>query len=93
MKIKTTAYIYFQQFSWEKNGGFIVFSCKLEDDSFRTYVCSQEIEIDVPENYDPRAQKIAVLEKEKQKVMADFQKSVDDINEKISKLQALEYTA
>lgn len=93
MKIKTTVYIYFQQFSWEKNGEFIVFSCKLDDDDTRTYVCTQEVEIEVPENYDPRAQQIAVLEKQKQQEMAAYQKSVTDINEKISKLQALEYTA
>jgi hypothetical protein len=47
----------------------------------------------VPDNYDPRAQQIAALEKQKQKVMADFQKSVAEINERISNLQALEYTA
>jgi hypothetical protein len=93
MKIKTTVHIYFTKFAWEKNGDYTVFSCRLEDSEIRTYVGDQEIEIDVPEDYDPRAQKIAVLEKQKQKAMADFQKTFDDINERISKLQALEYTA
>ena len=92
MKVKTTVHIYFSQFSWEQNGNYTVFSCKLEDTECRTYVGDQEIEIDVPENYDPRAQKIAALEKQKQKIMADFQKSVTDINRRISELQALEYT-
>ena len=50
------------------------------------------MEIEVPENYDPRAQQIAALEKQKQRVMADFQKRVNEINERISKLSALEYT-
>ena len=66
---------------------------KLDDSEYQTYVGEQEIEIEVPDNYDPRAQKIAALEKYKQKVMADFQKTVDQINDRISKLQALEYTA
>jgi hypothetical protein len=65
----------------------------LEDSEHCTYVCSQEIEIEVPDNFDPRAQKIAALEKHKQKVMADYQKTVNEINTRISKLQALEYTA
>jgi hypothetical protein len=65
----------------------------MDDDEYRTYVGQQEIEIDVPEDYDPTAQKVAALEKQKCKVMADFQQTVDKINEKISKLQALEYTA
>ena len=47
----------------------------------------------MPENYDPRAQKIAALEKQKQNVMAEYQKTVTEINERINKLQALEYTA
>jgi hypothetical protein len=93
MKIKTTVHIHFQKYTWEDKGDFQVFSCKLEDSDYRTYVGPQEVEIDVPEDYDPRAQQIAALEKQKQKVMADYQKMVTDINDRISKLQALEYTA
>ena len=55
-------------------------------------MCSQEIEIEVPDDYDPRAQKITALEKQKQNVMAEYQKTVTEINERINKLQALEYT-
>jgi hypothetical protein len=36
---------------------------------------------------------MAALEALKQKVMADYQISVMEINDRISKLQALEYTA
>ena len=93
MKIKTTIHIFHSQYSWEEKGEYLVFYAKIPDDDSRTYVGEQEIEIEVPDNYDPRAQQIAALEKHKQKVMADFQRSVDGINEKISKLQALEYTA
>jgi hypothetical protein len=93
MKIKTTIHIFHSQYSWEEKGEYLVFYAKIPDDDSRTYVGEQEIEIEVPDNYDPRAQQIAALEKHKQKVMADFQRSVDGINEKISKLQALEYKA
>jgi hypothetical protein len=93
MKIKTTVHIHYIQFSWDIEGQYQVYSCKLEDSEHRTYVGEQQIEIDVPDDYDPRAQKIAALEKQKQKVMADYQKTVTEINNRISKLQALEYTA
>jgi hypothetical protein len=93
MKIKIATHIHYVKWIWETEGRFELYCCQLADDEHRTYVCAQEIEIDVPENYDPRAQQIAALEKQKQKAMANFQKSVDEINEKISKLQALEYTA
>jgi hypothetical protein len=93
MKVKTTVHVYHIQYSWEKNPKFVVYSLKIDDAEHMTYVCTQEIEIEVPESYDPRAQKIASLEKQKQKVMADYQKTVNEINERISKLQAIEYTA
>ncbi len=93
MKVKITAHIHYLKYSWDEEGKFEVFSFKFDDDDHRTYVCTHEIEVDVPDNYDPRAQQIAALEKHKQKVMADYQKSVNEINERISKLQALEYTA
>jgi hypothetical protein len=93
MKVKTTIHIHHSQYSWEETGGYQVFYVKLDDCEHRTYVGEQEIEIEVPDNYDPRAQKIAALEKHKQKIMADYQKTVTEINERISKLQALEYTA
>ena len=93
MKVKATVHIHYNQYSWEGKGDYTVFSCKLDDTESRTYVGQQEIEIEVPDDYDPRAQKIAALEKHKQKVMADYQKTLMEINDRISKLQAIEYTA
>ena len=93
MKIKTTVHIHHFQWSWEKTGTYQVLHCKLEDAEHRTYVGEQEIEIEVPDDYDPRAQKIAALEEYKQKVMADYHKTMMEINERISNLQAIEFTA
>ena len=93
MKIKTTIHIHYTQYSWEEKGDYEVFSFKAEDTEHRTYVCEQEIEIEVPDNYDPRAQKIEALQAHKLKVMADYQKTVTEINARISKLQAIEHAA
>ena len=93
MKVKVKAYVHYLKYAWEDKGEFEVLSFKADDDNHRTYVCEQAVEVEVPDNYDPRAQKVAALEKQKQKVMADYQKTVTEINDRISKLQALEYTA
>jgi hypothetical protein len=93
MKVKTTAHIYFAQYAWEKEAKYQIYPFKIDDTEHLTHVSTQKIEIEVPDNYDPRAQKIAALESQKNKVMADFQKTVNEINERISKLQAIEYTA
>ena len=93
MKVKTTIHIYFATHPWNEAGEYQVIYAKLSDDEFRTYVCSQDIELDVPDNYDPTAQQLAALQKEKDKAQEEFSKKVASINERISKLQAIEYTA
>ena len=93
MKIKTTIYIHHQKYEWEDKGQYLVYSYQLDDTDYRVYLWEQEIEIEVPDKYDPRAKQIAALEKQKQKMMAEYQKTVTEINDRISKLQALEYTA
>lgn len=92
MKIKTTVHVHYYKSPWDTKGNFEVFSFKAPDDESRTYVCEQEIEIEVPDDYDPRAQQIAALEKKKQRVMAEFTKTVTEINDRISKLQAITYS-
>ena len=93
MKIKLTAFLHFRKYAWQKDGEYQIFYARLPDDDTLSYVCEQEVEIEVPDDYDPRAQQIAALEEKKLEVMAHYQKTVTDINERISKLQALEYTA
>jgi len=93
MKVKVTVYIFYTEYPWEKKGEYLVMYAKIDDDEYRTFVCEQEIEIEVPDNYDPRAQKIAALEAQKLKIMAEYQKTVTEINARISKLQAIEHKA
>jgi hypothetical protein len=93
MKIQTTIYIYFQKYDWQNEGTYQVLSFKANDDHTRTFVREQEIEIEVPDNYDPTVQQIAALEAQKARAMSDYNNTVMDINTRISKLQALEYTA
>lgn len=93
MKVKTALYVYHSQYSWQDQPEITAFTYRIDDNEHRTLVGEQEVELHIPDDYDPSAQKIAALEKQKQKVMADYQKTVAEINNRISKLQALEYTA
>ena len=90
MKIKTTAHVHYQKYAWQEKGEYRLASFQMDDSAERTYIGQQEIEIEVPEDYDPRAQQIAALEALKHKVMADYHKSVMEINDRIGKLLALE---
>jgi len=93
MKIQTTIYVYYKKYDWENEGTYQMYSFKASDDDTLTFVCEQHIEIEVPDNYDPTAQQIAALEAQKARAMSDFNNTVMDINTRISKLSALEYTA
>jgi hypothetical protein len=92
MKTTITAHLHYRKYDFDEKGTFELFPCKLETED-RVYIGTREVEVDVPEGYDPRAQQIELLEKRRQKVMADFQNTITDINARISNLQALEYTA
>lgn len=89
MKVKTTAHIYYHKYQWEEQGEFLLFYAKIDDTETQFHVCEQEIEIEVPDNFDHRAQQIEALEKKKQKVMADYQKTVTEINNRINNLKAI----
>ena len=92
MKIKITAHIHHQKYEWENEGQYLIYSHKFDDTDYRVHICEQEIEVEVPDDFDPRAQQIAALVLQKQKVMADYQKTVTEINDRISRLQAIEHS-
>ena len=93
MKKVIKMYVYFSKYSYDKVGTFVAYSFRTPDTADLTLVCEQDVEFDVPKNYDPTAQKIAALQAAKVKAQESFNKSVFQINELISKLQALEYTS
>ena len=93
MKVKITAHVYHCKYSWEEKGEFLLFFAKVNDTESMIHVNEQVVEIEVPDNYDPTAQQLAALQKEKEKAQEEFSKKVASINERISKLQAIEYTA
>jgi hypothetical protein len=93
MKTVIKMYVYFSKYSFDKAGAFVAYSFRTPDTADLTLVCEQDVEFDVPKNYDPTAQKIAALQAAKVKAQENFNKSVFQINELISKLQALEYNS
>lgn len=92
MKVKITAHVHYRKYRWEPEGVFEIFSVRLDDSDSCTYVGEREVEVEVPDNYDPTAQQIAALEEQKEKAAAEYHSKVREINERISSLQALEYT-
>lgn len=92
MKITLTMHLHYLKYQWEEKGKYQLFTCQIENED-RVYIGPREIEVDVPEDYDPRAQQIAFLQQRKKEVMAELQSTITEIDGRISNLQALEYTA
>lgn len=55
-------------------------------------VCEHELTFDMPEGFDPRPGQIERLQELKQKVRAEFSARITEIEQQISKLQAIDYT-
>jgi len=93
MKITKTVYIFLTQWAWQDTADYEVYSFKIGDTDFRTFVCEQTVELDVPDQYDATAQKIAALNAEAEELTEKYLKDVEALRVKVSNLQALEYTA
>jgi hypothetical protein len=85
-------FVYFNKYHWESEGSYTAYSFKTPDTESLTFVCQKAVEFKVPANYDSTAQKIAALEAERTKVRIEFNALVANINDRITKLQALEFT-
>lgn len=64
-----------------------------EGDSELIYIGPVEVEVVIPANFNPTAHEIAALEAKKAKATEAFNGLVREINERISKLQAIGYEA
>lgn len=86
---------------WEKwtnsDGEFIVQSGPAHTSSSGAYtqidICTQDIEFDLPESFDPRPAQIAQLEAKKAEIRAKFAASITEIERQISELQAITFEA
>jgi hypothetical protein len=61
-------------------------------DSFQKYVkvCEHTLVAEIPDNFDPRPGLVANLERERERVQAEFTKRVTEINAQIQSLLAIE---
>ena len=65
---------------------------KPDDRADQIYVGEQVVSIEVPDDFDPVPKQVAVLLDERRAAMDEYQQKVAEINERLSKLQAIEYT-
>lgn len=89
MKTTIQSKLLWKESSVSSNGGFQLFPFEMESCGYIT-VCDHEIEVEVPDDFDPRAKQVEILRKEKQRINAEFAKRVTQIDEQINRLTAIE---
>lgn len=68
-----------------------IWSLKASDNENRVFIERREVEIETPDDFDPVPQQVAALEKQKLEALATYQQAVAEINDRLSKLQAIEF--
>lgn len=68
---------------------FAIYSCKTSGDALGLFVGEVDIDYVVPADWNPVAAEVSVLEAQKAQALADYQATVAQINERLSKLLAL----
>ncbi len=67
------------------------YSCKLADTPTRICIGEQQIEIEIPDDFDPTAKQVAALQQQLEEVKLAYFCRVKEINARIASLQALNY--
>jgi hypothetical protein len=95
MKHTVKGFITYEKSPWDESPkiGFQEWKPSAELFPHMVIVRAHSIEVEVPDNFDPRADMIANLRQQEQRAMADFELSVNQIRKRISELEAIEYTA
>lgn len=63
--------------------------CKADENEGRIFIREHAIEVEIADDWDPLPQQVATLQAAKAEALAKYQATVADINERLSKLQAL----
>ena len=58
---------------------------------YRVIVMEHEFDVEIPNNFDPTARQIEILNKEKKKIQEDYWAKIKQIDNSIANLQSLTY--
>lgn len=91
MKVTVKGFVHAEHEPWQKEPQFVIYPFDMSKMSnHRVLLHERDIEIDVPDDFDPRAGLVANLEREKEAITAAFQARITEINGQIQSLLAIE---
>lgn len=66
-----------------------VWPLRVDDQDNRVFISEQQVTVEVPDDFNPVPAQVAALEAQKAAALAEYQKAVAQINDRLSKLLAL----
>lgn len=93
MKKTLKGFLHMSTASWSK-GELALYGCDMSATANMNCVCIKplEIEVELPDDFDPRPAQIAALQAKQKQAAADFHVMNTELMRKINELQALEMT-
>lgn len=93
MKTKIKAFVHWQKFDWEEDASFEVYSVDMtsSNSAERILVCETEIEVEIPDDFDPTPGRIERLKAAKQEILAKAHVQAENIEEQIQRLLCIEH--
>jgi len=92
MKVKVKAYLMCTQNEWQDAPQFAFWPSDVSSVSLEhALVGVHELEVDVPDDFDPIPGRIDTLRKKKQEILAEAQAKANNIEDQIQRLLSLEY--
>ena len=90
MKVKIVGYIHTVAYPWQDKVEYVIMAQKVKQ-AYYACVSSDpiEVEVEVPDNFDPRPQYIEALEEKKRELKSEFAKQVTMLDEQIKKHLAI----
>ena len=67
-----------------------VWSCRIDNNDERILIGEQKIVVDIPDDFNPIPAQVAVIERQKLEALEKYQRTVAVLQERLSKLLALE---
>jgi hypothetical protein len=91
MQVTLKGFIHAEKEPWDEKAKYAVYPFDMSKTSRNTVLIGeQDIEVDIPDGFDIRPGLVENLEKEKQRITAEFQARVTELNGQIQSLLALE---
>jgi hypothetical protein len=90
MKVKVKAVIHYRKYDFQDTAQYVIFPCRFDNDTDTLPILETELEVEIPDDFDPINTKIGILRQEKQRIQAEAHVKAENIEQQIQELLCIE---